>query len=188
MLVSRNSDLKWQQRSVRDKAVCFFKVGLLVNNAATWQMGSFLDQDIDKTTDDVGLNFAAPLKLSQHFARSMSDEGKGGILSVGSMVAISGVPGQAAYSANKGFLQNFTESLHHELKPKGIDVMITNPGPIIGDALQSLYDSSKIPMAKVSPRQVATQSLEKLGKGGSTTVPGFWNRLAISESDRNYGA
>lgn len=160
------------------------KVGLLVNNAATWQMGSFLDQDIDKTTDDVGLNFAAPLKLSQHFARSMSDEGKGGIINVGSMVAISGVPGQAAYSANKGFLQNFTESLHQELKPKGIDVMITNPGPIKGESLQSLYDSSKIPLAKVSPRKVATQSLEKLGKGGSTTVPGFWNRLAISAAVR----
>lgn len=160
------------------------KVGLLVNNAGAWQMGSFLDQQIDKTTDKVGLNFGAPLKLSQHFAKSMSEEGKGGILNVGSMAAFHGVPGQAAYSGNKGFLQNLTESLHRELKPQGIDVMITNPGPVKGEASSSEYDQSKIPLAKVSPREVATQSLGRLGKGGSTTVPGFLNRIALGAAVR----
>lgn len=160
------------------------KVGLLVNNAGAWQMGSFLDQDVNQTTDRVGLNFGAPLKLSQHFARSMSDQGSGGIVNVGSMAAFHGVPGQAAYSGNKGFLQNLTESLHRELKPKGIDVMITNPGPVQGETSSSVYDQSKIPLAKVSGREVATQSLDRLGKGGSTTVPGWLNRMALGAAVR----
>ena len=160
------------------------KVGLLVNNAGAWQMGSFLDQDIDQATDKVGLNFGAPLKLSQHFAQNMADDGKGGIINVGSMAAFNGVPGQAAYSGNKGFLQNLTESLHRELKPKGVDVMITNPGPVKGEASSSVYDQSKIPLMKVTGRDVATQSLDRLGKGGSTTVPNFLNRMALGAAVR----
>lgn len=160
------------------------QVGLLVNNAGSWQMGSFLDQDIEKAVDSVGLNLAAPIKLTHHFAKEMGERGKGGVLNVGSMAALHGVPGQASYSGNKGYLRNFTESLHRELKPQGIDVMITNPGPVKGEASSAIYDTSKIPLQKVTPRQVAVQSLERMGKGGSSTVPGWLNRQALGAAVR----
>jgi short-subunit dehydrogenase len=41
------------------------------------------------------------------------------------------VPGSAAYSATKSFIQNFGEGLQVELKPYGIDVLIAAPGPVV---------------------------------------------------------
>lgn len=159
------------------KATDNLQVGMLVNNAGTWQFGSFLNNDIQKDIKSISLNVEAPLALTHHFAGQMGERGKGGVINVGSGAALHGVPGQAAYSATKGFLQNFSEALHAELKPKGIDVMITDPGPVIGEA-SSVYNQSKVPLQKVSGRQVALDSLKQLG-GGSTTIPGWMNKLAM---------
>lgn len=160
------------------------EVGLLVNNAGSWQVGQFLDNDIDKEVGSIGLNLEAPLKLSHHFAEAMSSRGQGGILNVGSLAGAHGVPGQAAYSGKKAFLNNFTEALHHELKGKGVDVMITNPGPVVGETSQAHYDQSKLPMQKVTAREVVSQSLGRLGKGESSTIPGWLNRTAMNAAVR----
>jgi uncharacterized protein len=153
------------------------EVGMLVNNAGTWQFGSFLENDIQKDVKSIALNVEAPMALTHHFAGKMGERGKGGVINVGSGAALHGVPGQAAYSATKGFLQNFSEALHAELKPKGINVLITDPGPVIGEA-SSVYDQSKVPLQKVNARQVALDSLKQIG-GSSTTIPGWMNKLAM---------
>lgn len=154
------------------------EVGLLVNNAGSWQFGSFLDNDIQKDVDSVGLNVEAPMVLSHHFAGKMAERGRGGVINVGSGAGLHGVPGQAAYSATKGFLQNFSQSLYRELKPRGVDVLITNPGPVEGEA-SAVYDQAKVPLKKVTGRQVATDALKHLGRG-STTIPGWFNKLAMN--------
>jgi short-subunit dehydrogenase len=153
------------------------EVGLLVNNAGSWQFGSFLDNDLNKDLQSVALNVEAPMVLSHHFAGKMAERGKGGVINVGSGAALHGVPGQAAYSATKGFLQNFSASLYRELKPKGIDVLITDPGPVHGEA-SSVYDQSKVPLQKVTGRKVATDALKNLGRR-STTIPGWFNKLGM---------
>lgn len=152
-------------------------VGLLVNNAGSWQFGSFLDNDIQKDLGSIALNVEAPMVLSHHFGGRMVQAGRGGILNVGSGAGLYGVPGQAAYSATKGFLQNFTQSLYSELKPKGVDVLITNPGPVVGEA-SAVFDQSRVPLQKLTPRKVALQALGQLGHG-STTIPGWYNKLAM---------
>jgi short-subunit dehydrogenase len=158
------------------------EVGLLVNNAGSWQFGSFLDNDVSKDLQSVALNVEAPMVLSHHFAGKMAQRGKGGVINVGSGAALHGVPGQAAYSATKGFLQNFTESLYAELKPKGVNVLITNPGPVQGEA-SSVYDQSKVPLQKVTGRKVADDALKRLGRG-STTIPGWINKIGINTALR----
>lgn len=159
------------------------EVGLLVNNAGTWQMGRFLDNDIGKDVNSVGLNVEAPIRLTHHFAKSMAERGRGGVINVGSNSGRHGVPGQAAYSATKGFLNNFSEALYHELKPKGVDVLVTNPGPVKGEASSSIYDQSRLPLPVVTGREVATQSLDRLGRGSSTT-PNWLVRTATSAALR----
>jgi hypothetical protein len=158
------------------------EVGMLVNNAGSWQFGSFLDNDLNKDLQSVALNVEAPMVLAHHFAGKMAQRGRGGVINVGSGAALHGVPGQAAYSATKGFLQNFTESLYRELKPKGVDVLITNPGPVQGEA-SSVYDQSKVPLQKVTGQTVADDALRRLGKG-STTIPGWLNKMAMGAAVR----
>ena len=164
------------------KATQGLEVGMLVNNAGAWQFGSFLDNDINRDLTSVGLNVEAPMVLSHHFANQMADRGRGGIINVGSGAALHGVPGQAAYSATKGFLKNFSESLYRELKPKGIDVLITNPGPVDGEASQA-YDQSKVPLQKVQGGDVVRDAFRRLGKG-SSTIPGWLNKIAMGVAVR----
>jgi uncharacterized protein len=158
------------------------EVGMLVNNAGTWQFGSFLDNDIERDVLSVALNVEAPMVLSHHFAGKMVHRGKGGVVNVGSGAALHGVPGQAAYSATKGFLRNFTESLYRELKPKGVDVIITNPGPVQGEA-STAYNQSKVPLQKMTGKSVADDALARLGRG-SSTIPGWFNKIAMGVAVR----
>lgn len=164
------------------KATQGLEVGMLVNNAGAWQFGSFLDNDIDRDVSSVALNVEAPMVLSHHFANQMAERGRGGIINVGSGAALHGVPGQAAYSATKGFLKNFSESLYRELKPKGVDVLITNPGPVEGEASQA-YDQSKVPLQKVEGRDVVKDAFRRLGHG-SSTIPGWLNKVAMGVAVR----
>lgn len=152
------------------------EVGLLINNAGAWQFGSFLGNDIERDRQILSLNVEAPMVLAHHFAGKMAERGRGGVINVGSGAALHGVPGQATYSATKGFLRNLTEALHQELKPKGVDVLITNPGPVEGEA-SSAYDQSKVPLPKVSPRTVAEDAIKNLGGRSSHTTPGRLNKL-----------
>lgn len=175
--LTRPEGLQAVQRGTAD-----LEVGLLVNNAGMWQFGSFVENDIAKDVQSLALNLEAPMVLSHHFGKLMAERGRGGILNVGSGAGMHGVPGQAAYSASKAFLQNFTTSLYHELKPHGVDVLITNPGPVHGEA-STAYDQTRVPLQKVTGREVATDALNRLGRG-STTIPGWFNKLAMSVAVR----
>jgi len=154
------------------------EVGMLVNNAGSWDFGSFLDHDPQKELNVIRVNVEAPMLLIHEYAGKMAERGQGGIINVGSASGLHGVPGQANYSATKGYLLNLTESLYHELKPKGIDVEIVNPGPVKGDAAGGSYNLDKIPMQKVTAGEVVEHSLDKLGKK-SSTIPGWFNRAAM---------
>ena len=154
------------------------EVGMLVNNAGSWEMGSFLDQDPEKELKVIRVNVEAPMLLTHEFAGKMAERGRGGVINVGSASALHGVPGQANYSATKGYMLNLTESLYHELKPQGVDVEIVNPGPVLGEASRAAYDIDKIPMQQVTAGEVVEHALDKLGKKCSTT-PGWFNRAAL---------
>ncbi len=58
----------------------------------------------------------------------MSERGSGHISWVGSLGGYNGLPGAGAYNASKAALLSLAESSRLELKPKGIDLTIINPG------------------------------------------------------------
>lgn len=175
--LTKPADIESLKRETSD-----IEVGMLVNNAGTWQFGSFLENDLERDIQGITLNATVPLQLTHHFGNKMAQRGKGGVVNVGSGAALHGVPGQSAYSATKGFLRNFSESLYQELKPAGVDVVVTNPGPVEGEASQA-YDQSKNPLQMVTAREVVSDSLNSLGKKGST-IPGRFNKIAMGAAAR----
>lgn len=54
----------------------------------------------------------------------------GRIVIVGSMVGSVPLPYHGAYSASKAGLGGYTESLRQELRPRGVDVSLVEPGPV----------------------------------------------------------
>ena len=103
-------------------------IDLLVNNAGTTQLESFLDTS-DETFDLLmAVNARAPMIVAQECARDMIRRGhKGAIVNVSSLASHHGVPDHTAYCASKGALDAMTRVMAVELGPYGIRVNCINP-------------------------------------------------------------
>ncbi|MCV4684177.1 SDR family NAD(P)-dependent oxidoreductase, partial [Escherichia coli] len=59
---------------------------------------------------------------------SMVERGSGQLVAISSLAGFRGLPRSAAYSASKAGMTAYFESLRLDLKPKGINVTIIQPG------------------------------------------------------------
>lgn len=104
-------------------------VGLYVASAGFGTSGPFIENDLKDEQEMLQLNCMALMSGAHTFARRMKGRGRGGIILMSSMLAYQGVPGAANYAATKAYVHSLAEGLHHELKPHGIDVLASAPGP-----------------------------------------------------------
>lgn len=153
------------------------EIGLVVNNAGTGVPGPFRSSDLQTEKELIRLNCITPVELTRHFLPQMQARGKGGIIFVSSLMGFQGVPYMANYAATKGYLLNFGESLYHECKGSGVDVLVLAPGATDtpGRDLHRV-DYSKLPISWMTAEKVVRVSLKKLGKK-ALVIPGFRNHL-----------
>ncbi len=71
---------------------------------------------------------------------------KGRIISIGSVVGLTGNPGQANYAAAKAGLIAFSKSLAREIGSRGITVNVVAPGFIDTDMTRALTDEQRATM------------------------------------------
>jgi hypothetical protein len=152
-------------------------IGLLVNNAGTGTPGMFSSSDIQKEKDVIRLNCVTPMEITHHFLPGMLARGGGGIILVSSLMGFQGVPYMANYSATKGYLLNFGESLYHECKGTGVDVLVLAPGATEtpGKYLHEV-DYSKLPITWMSAEAVVDAAMKKIGRK-AFVIPGVRNHL-----------
>ncbi|MDH3279790.1 MAG: SDR family oxidoreductase [Gammaproteobacteria bacterium] len=157
------------------RAVDSLDVGLLINNAGFTTTGDLLDNDGDAETRLLDVNCRAPLVLAHSLGRKMKTRGRGGIIFLASTVAFAAVPQWANYSASKAYLLLLAESLAHEVKPHGIDVLALCPGFTRTEfgKLAPLSDA-----VAMDPDTVVKFALSKLGKA-TIAIPGFFNKFAV---------
>ena len=105
-------------------------VGLLIASAGFGTSGPFVDGRLDEELGMIDVNCRAVAALSHAFGRRFVDRKGGGIVLISSLVAFQGVPRAANYAATKAYVQSFAEALRLELKPLGVDVIASAPGPI----------------------------------------------------------
>ena len=72
----------------------------------------------------------APIAAVQHVLPGMLERGAGTIVNVASNAAFTPAPYFCHYTATKGALGNFSESLRMELKGSGVHVLTVYPGPV----------------------------------------------------------
>jgi gluconate 5-dehydrogenase len=137
-LTSRGGDalaLACDQRSRADversvQAVVDWKgtVDILVNNAAIYPPGSFLDVDEEQWLDVMDTNVNGPFRFSQICGRVMVDKGYGRIVNILSPSAVLGFGLVAAYGTSKGALASMTRNAAAELGRSGVTVNSLVPG------------------------------------------------------------
>lgn len=152
-------------------------VGLVVSNAGTGHPGAFVKSNLDEERAILRLNVSAPMELARAFAPRLAARGRGAIVFVSSAMAFQGTPYMANYAATKAYLLVLGESLHEELKPSGVDVLVVAPGATDTPG-KDLYpvDYAKLPVHWMSPQAVVECALGSLGRR-AVVVPGTRNHF-----------
>jgi len=158
------------QAAVADK-----EVGLAVYNAAFSFLAPLLDRPLEDALQVVDVNVKGPLRFVHTLGPGMCRRGRGGIVLMASLAGFQGAPGLAAYAASKAFTIVLGESLWAELRPSGVDVLVSCAGAVRTPNYRKAL--AKEAPGTLDAKLVAERTLDALGSG-PTTVPGAVNKLA----------
>ena len=100
----------------------------LVHNAGISAAGMVEETDIDLWQRMFATHVMGPVALTQALLPSMRAAGQGRIVLVGSTAGVRGQPGTAPYSASKGAMERWGESLAAEIAPFGLGVTVLVTG------------------------------------------------------------
>ena len=103
-------------------------ITLLVNNAGVGTHTPLLGSDVDAMQRMIDLNVSALTRLTYAAVPGFVARGKGAVINISSIVAIAPEILNGVYGGSKAFVLAFSQSLHHELADKGIQVQAVLPG------------------------------------------------------------
>jgi len=103
-------------------------IDVLINNAGYGIGGFFEDLTQGEIRQQMETNFFGVQNVTRGFIPVMRQRNRGKIINISSAAGFSTSPCFSAYNASKWALEAFSESLHYELKPFGIDVLLIEPG------------------------------------------------------------
>jgi 3-oxoacyl-[acyl-carrier protein] reductase len=121
----------------------FGPISILVNNA-----GITRDQLLMRMKDEdweaiIATNLSSVYRMSKAVLRGMMKARKGRIVSIASVVALTGNPGQSNYAAAKAGMIGFSKSLAREVGSRGITVNVVAPGFIDTDMTRALPEQAR---------------------------------------------
>lgn len=153
------------------------RVDVVVNNAGYGLPYSALRSDpAELAALDRVLNVAVQ-QISWHAAQRMLERGRGGIITVSSMAALTTM---GAYAAAKSAAMVFTENLAGELAGTPVTATAVLPGYVHTEFHDRMrVDMSKLPsVAWVDARTVAREGLADARAGKAVSVPGLQYKIA----------
>jgi len=137
-------------------------VGILCNNAGITRDTLLLRMKPDDWDAVMQTNLASVFRLSKAVLRGMMKARKGRIISITSVVGLTGNPGQANYAAAKAGIIGFTKSLAREVGSRGITANAIAPGFIDTDMTRALNEAqhaalnAQIPLGRLGqPADIA---------------------------------
>jgi len=104
------------------------KLDILVNNAGVTRDNLLMRMKDEEFEEVIRINLEAAFRLMRAAARPMMKARFGRIISITSVVGVTGNPGQANYVASKAGLIGMTKAAAQELASRGITVNAVAPG------------------------------------------------------------
>ena len=155
------------------------RIDLLVNNAGFGGYGPFAELEPDFADRLVGVHVRAPMRLTRAVLPGMVSRGRGAIVNVASLLAMSGplkapMSGRATYVGAKAFLLAFTQALALEMKGTGVQAMVCLPGMVETEFFSTRHGggSPSVP-ALMSAHDVAQAIVVGLELGEVICAPGL---------------
>ena len=126
-------------------------VDILVNNAGVTRDNLFMRMSDKEWEAVLRVNLSAAFRLSRGVLRGMMKARWGRIVSVTSIVGVTGNPGQANYAASKAGLIGMTKSLAAEVASRGVTANCVAPGFIETAMTDALSDDQKAKLLGAIP-------------------------------------
>jgi NAD(P)-dependent dehydrogenase (short-subunit alcohol dehydrogenase family) len=125
-------------REAIDDAASIGQLAVLVNNAAVFPSGPFVEMSTEEYDRAHRVNQRAYFFCAQSAVRHMIPTRSGSIVNIGSITQHGGWPGIVAYATAKAAAAGFTRALATELGPLGIRVNCIAPGafPTAAETMQ----------------------------------------------------
>jgi len=137
-------------------------IGILCNNAGITRDTLLLRMKPEDWDAVLQTNLASVFRLSKAVLRGMMKARQGRIISIASIVGLTGNPGQANYAAAKAGIIGFTKSLAREVGSRGITANVVAPGFIDTDMTRALNEaqrtglSAQVPLGRLGqPAEIA---------------------------------
>jgi 3-oxoacyl-[acyl-carrier protein] reductase len=153
-------------------------IGILCNNAGITRDMLLLRMKQDDWDAVLQTNLASVFRLSKAVLRGMMKARKGRIISIASVVGLTGNPGQANYAAAKAGMIGFTKSLAREIGSRGITANVVAPGFIDTDMTRALTETQRetlngqIPLARLGLPSDIAAAVSFLASGDASYITG----------------
>ena len=154
-------------------------VNILVNNAGITRDNLAMRMKDEEWNDVISVNMTATMRLCRSALRSMMKARWGRIISVSSIVGVTGNAGQTNYAASKAGMIGFSKSLAAEVASRGITVNVVAPGFIETPMTDVLADDQKANLLRNVPAG-------RLGQGAE--IAAAVSYLASEEAGYTTGA
>jgi 3-oxoacyl-[acyl-carrier protein] reductase len=147
------------------------RLDVLVENAGVTRDQYLMLMGESEFAEVIETNLLGAFRFAKAACRPMMARKSGAIVTISSVAAVFGIPGQTNYCASKGGLTAFTRALAAELAPKGVRVNCVLPGFIDTE------------MTAKMPRSVKRSSVERILLGRFGTVEEVAGVVAFLVSD-----
>ncbi len=127
------------------------RIDVLVNNAGITRDGLIVRMKESDWDDVLNTNLKGAFHCIKAASKTMIKQRSGRIISVSSVVGVSGNPGQANYVASKAGIIGLSKAVAKELASRGITVNVVAPGFIETDMTASLPDKAREAMVAQIP-------------------------------------
>ena len=118
-------------------------IDILVNNAGITRDNLFMRMKDEEWDQVIAVNLTAAFKLSRAALRNMMKKRWGRIVTITSIVGITGNPGQGNYAAAKAGLIGMTKALAAEIASRNITVNCVAPGFVTTAMTDALTQDQK---------------------------------------------
>ncbi len=145
---------------------------ILVNNAGVTRDGLLIRQKEADWDTVLNINLKGAFLCTQEAGRIMMRQRWGRIISISSIIGLTGNPGQANYAASKAGLIGLTKTVARELASRGVTANAVAPGFI------------DTPMTQALPEKVRTELLERIPLGRYGTPEEVADLAAFLASER----
>ena len=166
MYASNAADFAATNATVDEIVKEFGRVDILVNNAGITKDTLLMRMSEEQWDAVINVNLKSVFNFTKAVSAVMLRQKSGSIISMSSVVGVSGNAGQANYAASKAGIIGFTKSLAKEIASRNILVNAVAPGFIETNMTDVLKDDVKQEIAKNIPlkRMGTTQDVANVVK------------------------